>query len=187
MQRHSDAPLKEGFLRLPSSVCQLNLWWRHQMEIFSALLAFCPGPFVWGIHRSPVNFPHKGQWRGVLMFSLIWTWTNSWASNNDAGDLRRYHAHYDVIVRFTNNWGRDTITTICVSGPQWINIIYISFSLVRGHYVNLSKCTCILLFNSWLKNFDYILSRKYAKKIYPFHCNLRSVAASWITWSILRP
>ena len=28
-------------------------------------------PFVWGIHRSPVNFPHKGQWRGALIFSLI--------------------------------------------------------------------------------------------------------------------
>ena len=28
-------------------------------------------PFVRGIHRSPVNFPHKGQGRGSLMFSLI--------------------------------------------------------------------------------------------------------------------
>ena len=28
-------------------------------------------PFVRGIHRSPVNSPHKGQWRGTLMFSLI--------------------------------------------------------------------------------------------------------------------
>ena len=28
-------------------------------------------PFVRGIHRSPVNSPHKGQWRGVLMFVLI--------------------------------------------------------------------------------------------------------------------
>ena len=27
-------------------------------------------PFVRGIHRSP-NSPHKGQWRGTLMFSLI--------------------------------------------------------------------------------------------------------------------
>ena len=27
--------------------------------------------FVWGIHRSPVNSPHKGQWRGALMMSLI--------------------------------------------------------------------------------------------------------------------
>ena len=24
-------------------------------------------PFVRGIHRSPVNSPHKGQWRGALM------------------------------------------------------------------------------------------------------------------------
>ena len=30
-------------------------------------------PFVRGIHRSPVNSPHKGQWRGALMFSLIST------------------------------------------------------------------------------------------------------------------
>ena len=29
-------------------------------------------PFVWGIHRSPVNSPHKGQWRGALMFSMIY-------------------------------------------------------------------------------------------------------------------
>ena len=28
-------------------------------------------PFVRGIHRPPVNSPHKGQWRGALMFSLI--------------------------------------------------------------------------------------------------------------------
>ena len=27
-------------------------------------------PFVRGIHRCPVNFQHKGQWRGALMFSL---------------------------------------------------------------------------------------------------------------------
>ena len=28
-------------------------------------------PFVRGNHRSPVTSPHKGQWRGTLMFSLI--------------------------------------------------------------------------------------------------------------------
>ena len=36
-------------------------------------------PFVRGIHRSPVNSQHKGQWRGALMFSLIWAWINGWA------------------------------------------------------------------------------------------------------------
>ena len=55
-------------------------------------------PFVRGIHRSPVKSPHKGQWRGALMFSLIWVWKNGWVNNGDAGDLRRHRAHYDVSV-----------------------------------------------------------------------------------------
>ena len=55
-------------------------------------------PFVRGIHWSAVNSPHKGQWRGALMFSLICVWINDWVNNRDAGDLKRYRAHYDVIV-----------------------------------------------------------------------------------------
>ena len=55
-------------------------------------------PFVRGIHRSPVNSPHKGQWHGALMFSLICIWINDWVNNREAGDLRRYRAHYDAIV-----------------------------------------------------------------------------------------
>ena len=55
-------------------------------------------PFVRGIHRSPVNSPHKGQWRGALMFSLICVWINDWVNNRGAVDLRRYRAHYDVTV-----------------------------------------------------------------------------------------
>ena len=55
-------------------------------------------PFVRGIHRSPVNSLHKGQWRGALVFSLICDRINGWVNNREAGDLRRYRAHYDVIV-----------------------------------------------------------------------------------------
>ena len=44
-------------------------------------------PFVRGIHRSPVNPPHKDQWRGALRFSLICAWANSWANNGDAQPL----------------------------------------------------------------------------------------------------
>ena len=55
-------------------------------------------PFVRGIHRSPVNSPHKGQWRGALMFTLICVWINGWVNNREAGDLRRNRAHYDVTV-----------------------------------------------------------------------------------------
>ena len=31
----------------------------------------CYWPFVRGIHGSPVKSPHKGQWRGALMFSFF--------------------------------------------------------------------------------------------------------------------
>ena len=68
-------------------------WWRHQMETFSALLAICAG-------RSPVpgEFSAKGQWRGALMFSLICVWINGWVNNREVGNLRQYHAQYDVTV-----------------------------------------------------------------------------------------
>ena len=32
------------------------------------------------------------------MFSLIYAWINDWVNNHEAGDLRRQHGHYDVIV-----------------------------------------------------------------------------------------
>ena len=63
-------------------------------------------PFERGIHRSPLNSPHKGQWRGALMFSLICAWTNGWVNTREAGDLRRNRAHYDVIV-MSPNWFED--------------------------------------------------------------------------------
>ena len=55
-------------------------------------------PLVWGIHRGPMNSPHKDQWRESLMFSLICAWTNSWLNKRDAGVLRRHRAYYDVSV-----------------------------------------------------------------------------------------
>ena len=41
-------------------------WWRHRMKHFP-----CYWPFVRGIHRAPRNSPHKGLWRGALVFSLV--------------------------------------------------------------------------------------------------------------------
>ena len=50
-------------------------------------------------HRcSPVDSPHKGQWRGALMFSLICAWANGWANSWYACDLKRHRAQYDVII-----------------------------------------------------------------------------------------
>ena len=39
-------------------------------------------PFVRGIHRSPVNSPHKGQWCGAFTFSLIGVWINGWVNSH---------------------------------------------------------------------------------------------------------
>ena len=58
-------------------------------------------PFVWGIHRSPVNSPLTGQWRGALKFSLIYVWIKDRVNNREAGDLRHYRLHYDVIVMYS--------------------------------------------------------------------------------------
>ena len=66
------------------------------METFSALLAI-----VREIHRSPVISPHKGQWRGTLIFILVCA-----QINGHAGDLKRHRAHYDVIVMYARICGK---------------------------------------------------------------------------------
>ena len=55
-------------------------------------------PFVRGIHRLPVNSPHKGQWRGALLFSLVCACINGAVNTRKAGDVRRHRIHYDVSV-----------------------------------------------------------------------------------------
>ena len=105
-------------------------WWRHQMETFSALLALCVEI------RSTVNSRHKGQWRGLLMTSLICTWTNCWVNNRDTDDLRGHHAHYDATVMETGcslTWfATFDIGYCCLDGPQiisawspWCTITYV--------------------------------------------------------------
>ena len=60
-----------------------------------------------------VNSPHKGQWCGALMFSLICVWINAWVNNCEAGDLRPYCAHYDVIVMPTSRITRTCLFDRC--------------------------------------------------------------------------
>ena len=69
-------------------------------------------PFVRGIHRFPVNFPHKGQWRGALMFSLICTRISGWVNNRDAGDLRHHRAHYDVTIMYSPSASEAALTNM---------------------------------------------------------------------------
>ena len=68
-------------------------WWRHQMETFSALLAFCAGnSSVTGefLSQRPVTWS--------FLFPMTWAWIDVWLNNREACDLRRHHGHYDVTV-----------------------------------------------------------------------------------------
>ena len=80
--------------------------WKHFLRYW---------PFFRGIHRSPVRSPHKGQWRGALMFSLICVWINGWVNNCKAGDLRRHRSHYNVIVMPYHGCGDLVVQGITVS------------------------------------------------------------------------
>ena len=68
-------------------------WWRHQMETFSALLAICAG-------NSPVPGEFPAQRPVTRSFDVFFDLRliNGWVNNRKAGDLRRYRAHYDVMV-----------------------------------------------------------------------------------------
>ena len=54
--------------------------------------------------RTPENSPHRVQWRGSLMFSLICAWANCWVNNRDAGDLRRRRDDYGVTIHYAFIW-----------------------------------------------------------------------------------
>ena len=92
-------------------------WWRHQMETFSAQLALCVGN-----SSVPVNSPNKGQWRGAFMFPLICVWIKGWVNNREAGDLRRYHGHYDVNVMNKICWMicLKIVNILILVIPRWL-------------------------------------------------------------------
>ena len=81
-----------------SSIYLFNKWQPRHDDVIKWKHFPRNWPFVRGIHRSPVNSPHKGQWRGALMFSLICILINDWVNNREAGDLRRQRTDYDVSV-----------------------------------------------------------------------------------------
>ena len=113
-------------------------------------------PFVRGIHRSPVNSQHKDQWRGALMFSLICVWINDWANNREAGDLRRYRAHFDVIVM---KW-------------SYLNFIIYGHRIIRSIY----QFRHLFICDWWQLDIIYL----FVFKITGRHPTLFSnVAASW--------
>ena len=65
-------------------------WWRHDPRYW----------LLWGVstgHRCILitKASDADLW---IMSSLICAWTNGWANNRDADDLKRHRTHHDVIV-----------------------------------------------------------------------------------------
>ena len=90
-------------------------------------------PFVRGIHQWAVNSPHKGQWHGSLIFSLICAWTNGWVDNRNAGDLRRHHANWDVTVMRQIDVSHDMVALMF----RWYSSICLIY-VCRGPKQNIS-------------------------------------------------
>ena len=89
-------------------------------------------PFVRGIHRSPVNSPHKGQWRGALMFSLFCKrlkkqWRHRWFETLS----RPLWRHCNAI--WNSSWARMTYLIIC-DRCIWPSILHLWKRLVLRYH-----------------------------------------------------
>ena len=115
--------------------------WKHFLRYW---------PFVRGIHQSPVNSPHKGQWLWALMFSLICVWINGWVNNGEAGDLRRYRAYYDVPVMVCMDYKSDTRDA---GDEPWECLVQAGFSIrycviLIFHFYNFQVYRRVIALNS---------------------------------------
>ena len=66
------------------------LWWRHDIKWKQFLSHW---PFVRGIHRPPVDSPHKGQWRGACFDVLLDQHLNKWLSKQSRRRLFEMSSH----------------------------------------------------------------------------------------------
>ena len=130
------------------------------METFSVLLALCVGNSVSG------EFPTQRPVTWSFDDSLIWAWINTWVNNREAGDLRCYRAHYDVIVMCVCE---REINTSCISSffcesqqnnfvpnvsvTDWLS--YIHFNKHIYIYIHI-HIYMISWFPTWFLNFHSI-------------------------------
>ena len=140
-----------------------NTWWRHQMETFSALLAFFGGnsPF------SSVNFPHKGQWLGTLVFTLMNKQLSKqsrrqWFKTPSRPLWPHYNEKYIMILKTGSIHLLSTVTT--QRNECW-------GQNGRSFAYDISKCILLILFLFLLKfhrilflgsNWQYVGNRRQA-------------------------
>ena len=109
-----------GFGNFTDTAAWLNSYIAH-IDVIKWKHIPCYWTFVRKIHRSPMDSPNKGQWRGALKFSLICAWTNGWVNNRNIGGLRRHRAQYDVtVMSCPYYWPSETISHCSDSIPMII-------------------------------------------------------------------
>ena len=90
-------------------------------------------PFVRGIHRSRW-IPHtKASHTELWCFFFICVCINGWVNNREAGDLRRYQAHYEVIVMICHWYGHAAIVELN-SYTEYLVLPY-SINILSHRYV----------------------------------------------------
>ena len=91
---------------------RLKTWWCHQRETVVMHV-------VRRVHQSSLNSPHKGQWHGALMFSVICARMNGWVNNREAGTpLRSLWCHCNDINKY-NSHVFETLRDLMVRHLMW--------------------------------------------------------------------
>ena len=139
------------------------------------------------------------------MFSFICVWINGWVSNREAGDLRRYRAHYDVTVMTEYHlcnisWCIFNNVFVFVNeskafqfnSSEYHVLILISKCLWKCNVINIFHATIqspgrrraiiwtnagILLIWTWETNFSEILSESHTIAFRKMHLKMSS--AKW--------
>ena len=114
-------------------------------------------PFVRGIHRG--QMPVTRSFDVFLIYARI----NGWVNTGEAGDLRRHHTYYDVIVmyvkrhtayRLTIPWNEEVSWSTNLNLKSELNLLFvrkfrmklshfdIHVTFWRAHLIGMSKHCC---------------------------------------------
>ena len=75
-----------------------------------------------GEYTGRRRIPHTKASDAELWCFFICVWISSWVNNREAGDLRRYHAHYDVTVMCKKSYmitNDDVMAQCCICHNSW--------------------------------------------------------------------
>ena len=122
--------------------------------------------------------PHKGQWLGALMFSLICAWTNGWTNNREARYLKRHSAHYDFTVMtryfcfnailFKYNRNNESIKTLLPSDSPYKGPVMWNANSI----INTTGLFCLIFYHTQSSLHDNNTHQRDDVKITRTHSNL---------------